>query len=137
LPVIVAALGITIPYPGSRLPILLIENPEAHLHPQGQTRMAELIALSTQKNMQIVLETHSDHFIDGIRLAVKEGKISNEDVAIHYFRKEKDIGTVAESPELSKTGKLSFWPEGFGDQTMINRARLARTEIGNAKHIPE
>lgn len=126
LPIIVAALGITIPYPATRLPILLIENPEAHLHPQGQTKIAELIALATTKGMQIVIETHSDHFIDGIRLAVKERKIDRENVAIHYFSKNEEHGTTIESPTLNENGKLNFWPEGFGDQTMINRARLAR-----------
>lgn len=126
LPIIVAALGVTIPYPATRFPILLIENPEAHLHPQGQTKIAELIALATKKGMQVVIETHSDHFIDGIRLAVKEKQIDRKDVAIHYFSKNDEQGTTVESPILNENGKLSFWPEGFGDQMMINRARLAR-----------
>ena len=126
LPVIVAALGITIPYPATRCPILLIENPEAHLHPQGQTKIAELIALATKNGMQIVVETHSDHFIDGIRLAVKERQIDSKDVCLHYFTKNEEQITTVESPVLDENGKLSFWPEGFGDQMMINRARLAR-----------
>lgn len=126
LPIIVAALGATIPYPATNLPILLIENPEAHLHPQGQTKIAELIALATKNGMQVVIETHSDHFIDGIRLAVKEKQIDRNDVAIHYFSKNDEQGTTIESPVLDENGKLSFWPEGFGDQMMINRARLAR-----------
>ncbi len=126
LPIIVAALGITIPYSATRFPILLIENPEAHLHPQGQTKIAELIALASKNNMQIVIETHSDHFIDGIRLSVKERQINREDVAIHYFSKNEDQAATVESPILNENGKLSFWPEGFGDQTMLNRARLAR-----------
>lgn len=126
LPIIVAALGVTIPYPATRFPILLIENPEAHLHPQGQTKIAELIALATKKGMQVVIETHSDHFIDGIRLSVKEKQIDRKDVAIHYFSKNDEQGTTVESPTLNENGKLSFWPEGFGDQMMINRARLAR-----------
>lgn len=126
LPIIVAALGITIPYSFARLPILLIENPEAHLHPLGQTKMAELIALATKQGMQIVVETHSDHFIDGIRLAVKEKKINSNDVAIHYFYKNNELETEVESPVLNESGKLSFWPKGFGDQMMINRVRLAR-----------
>lgn len=126
LPIIVAALGITIAYPATRFPILLIENPEAHLHPQGQTKIAELIALAAKNGIQIVIETHSDHFIDGIRLAVKEKKIDRDDVAIHYFSKNNEYETTVESPVLNESGKLSFWPEGFGDQMMINRARLAR-----------
>jgi predicted ATPase len=126
LPVIVAALGITLAYPASRLPVLLVENPEAHLHPQGQTKMGELLALAATQGMQIVVETHSDHFIDGVRLAVKSGKIPAHAVAIHYFRKDKESGTIAETLSVKDNGKIEFWPEGFGDQTMINRALLAK-----------
>lgn len=127
LPVIVAALGITIPCSDPAMyPVLVIENPKAFLHPQGQTKIAELIALATKNGMQIVVKTHSEYFIDGIRLAVKEKQIDCKDVALHYFTKNEEQSTTVESPVLDENGKLSFWPEGFGDQMMINRARLAR-----------
>jgi len=46
--------------------LVLIENPEAHLHPHGQVRMGELIALVAQAGVQVILETHSDHILNGV-----------------------------------------------------------------------
>ena len=116
LPVVMALLA-----PPSSL--CLIENPEAHLHPQGQTRLAELAVRASLAGVQVIAETHSDHFIDGVRIAVRDGLIQPDDVAIHYF--ERDGGkTVVTSPQLDPDGRLSSWPAGFFDQHEENLARL-------------
>jgi predicted ATPase len=108
-------------------PILLIENPEAHLHPKGQTAIGELIALAASAGKQIIVETHSDHLLDGIRIAVKQKKISATEVIFHYFSRESSEGeSKIETPVLGEDGKLSFWPKGFFDQSMINKAELLK-----------
>ena len=85
LPVIVSLLKAE---PGS---ILLIENPESHLHPKGQTAMGRLMALAAQNGVQVFCESHSDHIINGIRVAVKEKAIDKDKLAIYYFdRNPKD-----------------------------------------------
>ncbi len=106
--------------------LVILENPEAHLHPQGQTAMGKLIALAAACGVQIVVETHSDHLMDGIRIAVKEQKIAADKVAFQYFTKKPDEPSKVVSPLLHENGKLDFWPEGFFDQTLKNRAILAR-----------
>jgi len=106
--------------------LVILENPEAHLHPQGQTAMGKLIALAASCGTQIVVETHSDHLMDGIRIAVKEQKIAADKVAFQYFTKKSNEPSDVESPQLHENGKLDFWPEGFFDQTLKNRAILAR-----------
>ena len=117
LPVLIALLSSS---PGT---LCLIENPEAHLHPQGQTRLAELAVHATRAGVQVVVETHSDHFMDGVRIAVHDGLVSPQEVAIHYF--ERDGGrAVVSSPVLDKNGRLSSWPAGFFDQHEENLARL-------------
>ena len=69
------------------------------------------------------VETHSDHFMDGVRIAVRDGLIAPADAAIHYF--ERDGGhTVVSSPEIDADGRLSHWPGGFFDQHDENLARL-------------
>lgn len=106
--------------------LLILENPEAHLHPQGQTAMGRMIALAAASGVQVIVETHSEHVMDGIRLAVKEKAISNELVKFLYFTKDANGETSIEAPQLSKEGKIDFWPQGFFDQTLKNRAELAK-----------
>ncbi|MBE5912269.1 AAA family ATPase [Pseudobutyrivibrio sp.] len=112
LPFIVLLLSST---PGD---ILLIENPEAHLHPQGQVAMGQLLSFVAASGVQIILETHSDHILNGIRLSVKKGEISNDMVAINYFyqEKEKPFRHLVSNPKILRNGKLDKWPEGFFDE---------------------
>ena len=103
--------------------LCLIENPEAHVHPKGQTKLAELAARASLAGVQVVVETHSDHFMDGIRIAVRDGLIRPEDAAFHYFSTEGGR-TAVSSPQVDADGRLSSWPEGFFDQHEDNLARL-------------
>lgn len=72
LPLIVAILSAK---PGD---ILVLENPEAHIHPSGQRMLGELIALAGNGGVQVIVETHSDHILNGIRIAVKKKEIAKE-----------------------------------------------------------
>lgn len=103
--------------------LCLIENPEAHLHPRGQTKLAELAARASLAGVQVVVETHSDHFMDGIRIAVRDGLVRPEATAFHYFSTEGGR-TAVSSPQVDADGRLSAWPEGFFDQHEDNLARL-------------
>ncbi|AFZ20165.1 AAA family ATPase [Allocoleopsis franciscana] len=113
LPIIVAALA----SPPSTL--ILIENPEAHLHPKGQAKMGELLALAASCGVQVVIETHSDHVLNGIRLAVHDGKLNPKDVQLHYFQRQEKQGqafTEVVSPHIDRNGRIDQWPEGFFDE---------------------
>ena len=116
LPVIAALLA-----PAGSL--CLIENPEAHLHPRGQTRMAQLAARAAAAGMQVIVETHSDHFLDGVRIAVLDRLLAPSDTRFHYFEQENGQAVVR-TPEIDADGRLSSWPEGFFDQHELNLARL-------------
>ncbi|HEY9809033.1 MAG TPA: DUF3696 domain-containing protein [Halomicronema sp.] len=110
LPIIVAVLAST---PGT---LLIIENPEAHLHPQGQAKMGELLSLAASGGVQVVIETHSDHVLNGIRLAVHAGKISPQDVQLNFFEKNNKGVTQVVSPRIDRNGRIDQWPEGFFDE---------------------
>ncbi|MCI4624420.1 MAG: DUF3696 domain-containing protein [Candidatus Magnetoovum sp. WYHC-5] len=106
--------------------IVLLENPEAHLHPKGQTSMGRFIALAAASGVQVVVETHSEHIMDGIRIAVKNGELMADKTVFHYLSLDENKTTKVDTPILYPNGKLSFWPEGFFDQSMINSSILAR-----------
>ncbi len=116
LPVIVALLA-----PPAAL--VLIENPEAHLHPCGQTRLAELAVRAALAGVQVIVETHSDHFMDGVRIAVARGLIARDQTTFHYFERSGSEASVT-TPEIDSDGRLSEWPSGFFDQHEENLARL-------------
>jgi predicted ATPase len=109
LPVVVACLTAI---PGA---MILLENPEAHVHPQGQSAIARLTCAAAAAGAQLVVETHSDHILNGVRLAVKRGLLPAEDVVLHYFRRA-DEGIEILSPAMGPDGMLSHWPPGFFDE---------------------
>ena len=116
LPVVLALLA----PPGA---LCLVENPEAHLHPRGQTKLAELAVRAAQAGVQVFVETHSDHFVDGVRIAARDGLIAPADAAIHYFER-RDGRAAVSSPAIDADGRLSHWPAGFFDQHDENLAKL-------------
>lgn len=127
LPVI---LGILTAKQGS---LLLIENPEAHLHPAAQTKMGRLLALAAQHNVQIIIETHSDHLLNGVRLLVKGdkewGKVDAEKILVHYFNSESENGfdkRYKDTLKIKPSGKLDGWPVGFFDEWEKNLRTLVK-----------
>lgn len=109
-PIIVAALS------ASRGDILLIENPEVHLHPAGQALMGQFLAEVSNAGVQVIIESHSDHILNGIRRAVKSDRLSSEKVALYFFRpRTKEVAQV-ETPLIDQLGNLDNWPDGFFDQ---------------------
>lgn len=111
LPIIVACLAAN---PGA---ILLLENPEAHLHPRGQAALGRLLAMCCADGVQVIVETHSDHLLNGVRIAVKQGAVSADNVALRYFERDVRTGeSHIETPRILPDGQLDSWPEGFFDQ---------------------
>lgn len=106
-------------------PLILLENPEAHLHPRGQTQMGKFLAAAAASGVQIVLETHSDHLLNGIRLAVRQGILACEDSQFYFFRYDADqVRTFVEEPVLDEYGYFDEWPDGFFDETERSLAQL-------------
>lgn len=104
--------------------VILIENPEAHLHPRGQTKLAEFISKITNFGIQVIIETHSDYILDGLRLAVKDKLIEKEKTQLHYFELDENLNTKVLSPKIGDEGHLDKWPENFFDTSLNNKMRL-------------
>lgn len=118
--------------------IVIIENPEAHLHPRGQAEMGNLIARAAAYGVQVFVETHSDHVINGIRVAVKKGIVKPEDVNIAFFErkgheiiaedgaKRKEYYADVRNIKIDNNGSLSEYPEDFMDEWNNQLMRLMR-----------
>lgn len=118
LPVIVALLSAT---PGT---LIIVENPEAHLHPEGQSCLAELMAKVAQNGIQLLVETHSDHILNGILVACKkfgnghrfEG-IDRDKVRIYFMNaKDEQHATKIDQIKIEEGGVLDHQPDGFFDR---------------------
>ena len=106
--------------------LILIENPEAHLHPKGQAILAELICRAARAGVQIVLETHSDHIVNGVLLATKHFEddandvrgLGKGDLAIYHMstRSEKPHVAVVEEIVVENQGLINYQPPDFFDQ---------------------
>lgn len=128
LPILTAILSSK---PGS---LILLENPEAHLHSRGQVYIGELLALAAANGIQVVVETHSDHILNGIRLAVHGGKITPEMVNLYYFGRQNRDGQVVSQviePRIDRNGRIDRWPEGFFDELDNSLERLLEPAKGS------
>lgn len=107
--------------------ILLLENPEAHLHPRGQAALGTLLAKCAADGVQIIVETHSDHVLNGIRLAVKHNEIEASQVQLCNFTRDPVTGdSFIETPVILPNGELTAWPEGFFDEWEKSLEELLR-----------
>lgn len=135
IPVIVAAL---FAQPGH---IVIVEEPESHLHPLAQSKLAELLAqVSKERNVQFIVETHSEHLFRRMQTLIAKQQITPKDAAMYFV--ERDGKAARMRPlELDDFGRVKNWPEGFfGDalgetreQTAlaIQRAKELRARDGN------
>ena len=95
--------------------IALIENPESHLHPKAQVEMGRFIAKAASLGVQVLVETHSDHVLNGIRLAVKERTLVPDDVALNFMTTADGVVKVL-NPNILPSGAVDVWPHGFFDE---------------------
>lgn len=126
LPIIVQALAASM----IKNSILIVENPEAHLHLLSQSRLGKFLALAAINGVQIVLETHSEHIVDGCRIQIAKEK-QCENMKILFFEK-RDNKSVCKDINIQDNGELDEWPEGFFDQKRADlRELLEMRRCGN------
>jgi len=105
--------------------IIVIDSPEAHLHPSAQSRMGQVLAHFANAGVQIIVETHSDHLLNGVRLAVRRGELLPEDLRIHFFSGVKGQNHGVVSPQIGEGGEIYEWPNDFFDQGEKDLSQLA------------
>jgi len=108
--------------------LLIVDSPEAHLHPRGQSRIGRFLAQLAASGLQVLIETHSDHVLNSLRLAVRDGVLSPDDTKVHFFDPKLQVdetATPVSSISIDLKGNLSSWPGGFFDQSESDLTNLA------------
>lgn len=105
--------------------MIVIDSPESHLHPSAQSQMGRILAHFAHAGVQIIVESHSDHLLNGVRLAVREGDLLPEELRIHFFKGPNGRDHGVTSPSIGVGGEIYEWPEGFFDQGEKDLSRLA------------
>ena len=78
--------------------------------------MGQFLADAARAGHQLIVKTHSDHVLNGIRRSVKDGRLKPDQVTIHFFRSPFAEHSQVLSVALDDSGNLDAWPEGFFDQ---------------------
>lgn len=107
--------------------IIIIENPESHIHPRGQAELGKLISLTASTKAQLFIETHSDHILNGIRVAVKGNLVERQYVNVLYFDKvttEREQHSRVKPIKIDKNGTLSDYPNNFLDEWSNQLSKL-------------
>lgn len=115
LPIITALLA------ASSGDLIIIENPEAHIHPSGQAKLMELICKASHAGVQIIIETHSDHIVNGALVCCNKNLISNEEIKVYYFDRDEELhATTVSNLIVEEGGRIAHPPKGFFDQIDID-----------------
>ncbi|WP_411348667.1 DUF3696 domain-containing protein [Paenibacillus sp. WLX2291] len=95
--------------------LLIIENPEIHLHPRAQSKLTELFAFAASKNIRFIIETHSDHIFNGIRKSIFKDIIKVSEVAVYFFELDS-YQSVSTLVEFYENGNVVNHQNGLFDQ---------------------
>lgn len=93
----------------------IIEQPELHLHPEYQYRLAYALGslVSNNPNINLILETHSKPILDAFSQAIREKKLSNTDISMSLFAKNHDGNSSIRNIQFDESGVVQNWPAGF------------------------
>jgi predicted ATPase len=120
-----------------------MEQPEIHLHPQVQAELADVFISAVQarengkpRNVQLIIESHSEHFLNRLQRRVAEGAIDAVDVAV-YFCRRSSSGNELEPLRLNMFGEIENWPENFFGDEMADIAARARAAMAKKRELAQ
>jgi hypothetical protein len=110
--------------------LLILEQPELHLHPFAHTGIAELLVAAMDTKHTILVETHSDTLLLRIRRAIAEQRIPHSLVRFYYVERNKAGSSISKAIELNDRGTPSWWPRGIfsEDQEEYHAIRRALSQ---------
>lgn len=119
---------------------LILEQPGIHLHPMVQSQLADLlIEVVTERNLQVIVESHSEHLLVRLQRRIAEGKVCRDKIGLYFCRNDEAEGVSTLEPlEVDRVGNIRNWPENFfgdvmGDMFAMTdaRAKQMQEEGGN------
>ena len=97
---------------------LILEQPGIHLHPMAQAQLADLfLEVIAERNLQILVESHSEHLLTRLQRRIAEKQIDQDDVALYFCRNTDGVSTI-EGLEVTESGDIKNWPENFFGDVM-------------------
>ncbi|MCK4765906.1 MAG: DUF3696 domain-containing protein [Candidatus Aminicenantes bacterium] len=105
--------------------VILIENPEVHLHPKLQAELVDLYLFAVENNRRLVVETHSDHVINRLRYRIKQNPAYLDKINLLFMEKERGV-VRSTKIHISGEGKIDYWPENFFDQAYKDLLELIK-----------
>ncbi|GAQ19127.1 AAA ATPase protein [Oceanobacillus picturae] len=97
--------------------LIIIENPEIHLHPKAQSKLTELMTFVAEKGIKLIVETHSDHIFNGARKSIFKKTISKENVSVYFFEIDNiELNTKATRINIKDDGNVGNHQDGLFDQ---------------------
>ena len=124
--------------------IILMEQPEIHLHPSAQSALADVMIdvinsreNGKDRNIQLVIETHSEHFLRRLQRRIAEDFISQEKVSVYFANLTKTPATL-DPLQIDMFGNIKNWPENFfgdemGDITAQAKAAMEKRKQQNTQ----
>lgn len=104
--------------------MIVVENPEIHLHPSAQSKICEFLYFISQHNRQLFVESHSDHIFNGFRAGIAGGSMKKEDVNIYFVSQDDSHNTEAMSVEIGRMGRIENQRKDLFDQFDIDMNRM-------------
>jgi predicted ATPase len=106
--------------------LILLEQPELHLNPSIQQKLAEFLLEMSKVDRQIIVETHSEYFVTRLRLIQARDEKNSHDIKLLFVEKTTESGTIYREVETNSFGEIQDWPKGFFDQASNDLRELMK-----------
>lgn len=114
--------------------LVYLEEPETHLHPRAQVKLADILVDAAMRGVRVAAETHSTLLLTAIQTLVAKGELKPELVRLHWFRRDPRTGATQVTPaSLDENGAFGDWPEDFDD--VILKAESAYLDAVEGRQV--
>ena len=116
---------------------LILEQPGMHLHPKVQSLLADLlIEVVTERNLQVLVESHSEHLLNRLQRRVAEEDIGADQTALYFCQNDKGVSTI-EHLEMDEFGNIKNWPPNFFGDEMGDLFAMAEAQMKRQKEMED